>query len=161
MRSLLCLIACAVLAAEGHPEGTLLLKLGGPYPLQPGISLPDFRPGLSRHEVCIALRKALRAPERRLVLDCSEGLLISRGTAEALATELRRRDEGRQVSVLFGNMDDTDLVLAAACDEALICQTAIAKIDGLHLAQDYYATALEKLGVRVHAVASGPPKDGP
>lgn len=161
MRLLIALCACAVLAAgDAAPRGTVVITLTGPLSLRP--SEPLFGGGdMPLHEATLKLREALAATEPRLVLDLSRGFSPSLAVAEELAAVLRERPADKKVACLIDRAEDATMVVAAACDEVAMPDTGLLMVHGIAMEHWYLAGALAKLGVRFHAVASGPFKTAP
>jgi protease-4 len=154
----LCSAAAADHGAEAAPkpskDGTLVMRMHGGYQLRPPSHL--FGDGdASLHEACMALKRALAAPEPRLVLDCSNAFHPGLAAAEELASVIRDNKKGKKVSILLDEADDQALVVAAACDEVVMPEAGLLDVDGISLSSYYFADALAKIGVKFHAVASG------
>jgi protease-4 len=144
-------------AAEGSADGTVIVTISGGLELRPA---PDLfgQHERSLHEVTVDLRKALRSPERRVVLDLAAGWDGSLSAAEELAAVLRSEKgtvEGRTVTCLVDGTDDSAMAVAAACDEVVMASAGLLDVDGVAIESYYFADALAKLGVKFHAVASG------
>jgi protease-4 len=146
--------------APAKGSGTLIMQLSGSFPLRPA-SLFFADRDSSLHDATMNLRQALAEPEPRLVLDLTEGFQPNLAAAEELAAVLRARPAGKHVACLLDNAQDNALVVAAACDEVAMSSAGILMIDGLAASSDYYADALAKVGVKFHAVTSGPAKTAP
>ena len=165
---LLALLALVLplVAAETAPGptpplgGTLIMQLSGTFPLRPSSFLLEERE-LSLHDATMQLRQALHEPENRLVLDLSEGFEPTLVAAEELSAVLRGKPAGKHVVCLLDNAQDNSLVVAAACDEVVMSEAGLLMVHGLASSTDYYADALAKIGVRFHAVTSGPAKSAP
>lgn len=165
--SALLLPAAVTTAAEGKARveagpaagGTLVVPLAGSLPLQPAPGM--FADGdTSLHDATVALRQALRAPENTLVLDLSGGFAPTLAAAEELAEVLRAERQAdprpaRRVVALVDGLDDRALVLTAACDEVVMSEAGVLMAMGLYLDSWYLGDALARIGVKVHAVASG------
>lgn len=135
--------------------GTVILTLSGGLQLRPHAELFGNHE-LSLHEATIDLRKALRGPAKRIVLDLSEGYGGSLASAEELASIIRAEPRGgRTVACLLDGVQDNALVLAAACDETVLAGAGLLDIDGIAAESYYFKDALAKVGVSFHAVASG------
>jgi protease-4 len=153
------LVVGAVLVA-GEARGTVVVTLTGGLELRPAEGL--FGGGEpSLHQSTQQLREALGGPEPRLVLDLSRGFSPGLAAAEELAAVLRERAPGRRVACLIDRCEDSVLVVAAACDEVVIPIGGMTAVHGLAAETWYLAGALARLGVRFHAVASGPFKTAP
>ncbi len=143
-------------AQDSKPhEGTVILTLSGSLHLRPQ---PEMFGGheLSLHEATIALRKALRGPAKRIVLDLSEGYNGSLAGAEELAAVISSEPrDGRTVACLLDGVTDNALVLAAVCDETVLASAGLLDVDGIAAESFYFKDALAKLGVSFNAVASG------
>lgn len=149
-------------AAEGVADGTVVVSLSGSLDLRPE---PDFfgHHEVSLHEATVDLRKALRSAEKTVVIDLSAGFEGSLAAAEELASVIRaekdgvegRVVEGRTVTCLLDGNGDGALVIAAACDRAVMADAGMLDVDGISIESLYFADALAKAGVRFHAVASG------
>jgi len=166
--ALVLLVLTAITAGESAPDplpqkpaGTVIVTLQGALPLRPsmGLFLSGGESGL--HEATMAVQRALKAPEPRVVLDLSNGFAPGLAAAEELAAVLRTRPAGKTVACLIDAVTDAVLVVAAACDEVATVEAGMLAIAGVDLSTDYYADALAKLGVRFHAVTSGPAKTAP
>lgn len=145
---------------DGNPNGTLIMTLHGSFPLRPAGLL--FGPGdKSLHDATMELREALLAPEKHLVLDLSNSFDPGLAAAEELAAVLRNRPVGKKVSCLVDGLNNAALVVTAACDEVVMAEAGVLMIGGLAANVDFYADALAKIGVRFHAVTSGPAKTAP
>jgi protease-4 len=146
--------------APAAPGGTLIMQLSGSYPLRPASFMLEERE-TSLHDITMRLRQALGEPERRLVLDLSEGFSPTLVAAEEMAAVLRGKPAGKHVVCLLDNAQDNTLVVAAACDEVVMSEAGLLMVHGLAASTDYYADALAKVGVHFHAVTSGPAKSAP
>jgi protease-4 len=154
MKSVL-LVLLSVCLCAGEAKGTVVMDLTGSLDLRPAESwLGEGDPAL--HVVTQRLRDALAAPEPRLVLDLTKGFAPGPAAAEELAAVLRERPAGKRVACLVDGVEDAAMIVAAACDEVLMADAGILAVDGSALSNYYLAPALAKLGVRFHAVASGP-----
>ena len=145
----------AVEAETTTTGGTVILTLSGGLELRPA---PSWFGGhdLSLHEATVALRKALRGPATRVVLDLSEGYSGSLTAAEELAAVIRAEPrQGRSVACLVDGAQDNVLVLTAACDETVLASAGLMDVDGIAAESYYFKDALAKIGVSFHAVASG------
>lgn len=155
----------AVAAEPGSatPEagGTLVIRLDGSFPLRPMGGLFFGGNETSLFDATMLLKRALSEPEQRLVLDLSNGFSPGLAAAEELAAMLRSRGAGRKVACLVDNLEDQALVVAAACDEVVMVESGRLMIDGLAADSDYYADALNRFGIKFHAVTSGPAKTAP
>jgi protease-4 len=145
----------------GDAAGTVMIELVGTLPLRPELSLLNLDGELSMHEACETLRRAFRAPEPTVALDLSQGFAPGLAAAEELAAVLRSRPAGKRVICLLDLVDDAALLVAAACDEVVANEAGLLVVDGLALEVDHFAGALAKIGVRFHAVTSGPEKIAP
>ncbi len=170
------LLACAVLplraadaedgkaakdgAQKPSKEGTLVMRLHGDYQLKPP-SVIFGESGTSLHDITVQLKSALRAPEPRLVLDCSTGFSPGLAAAEEMASVIRENKGKKRIAILVDEVDDQALVVAAACDEVVMPEAGIVSVDGIGLSSYYFADALAKIGVHFHAVASGDHKTAP
>ena len=135
--------------------GTVILTLTGGLELRPA---PSWFGGhdLSLHEATIALRKALRGPAARVVLDLSDGYSGSLTAAEELAAVIHaEKRPGRTVACLLDGAQDNVLVLTAVCDETILAGAGLMDVDGIAAESYYFKDALAKVGVSFHAVASG------
>lgn len=158
----LLLTACAwgaesveVAADPANAGGTVILTLSGDLALRPAPSWFGDH-DLSLHEATIALRKALRGPAKRVVLDLSEGYSGSLAAAEELAAVIRAEQRpGRTVACLVDGAQDNVLVITAACDETVLASAGLMDVDGIAAESYYFKDALAKIGVSFHAVASG------
>ena len=154
------LLLLGVMLAAGEARGTVVVTLTGGLELRPSEGL--FGGGEpSLHEATQQLREALGGPEPRLVLDLSRGFRPGLAAAEELAAVLRERAPGRKVACLVDQAEDAVLVVAAACDEVVIPIAGMTAVHGLAAESWYLSSALARLGVRFHAVASGPFKTAP
>lgn len=145
----------AVEAEATAAGGTVILTLSGGLALRPA---PSWFGGhdLSLHEATIALRKALRGPAARVVLDLSEGYSGSLTAAEELAAVIHaEKRPGRTVACLLDGAQDNVLVLTAVCDETILAGAGLMDVDGIAAESYYFKDALAKIGVSFHAVASG------
>lgn len=159
MRLLIALLA-AVLAYAGEARGSVHLTLAGSCGLRPSEGLlGGGEPSL--HEVTQKLREALLAPEPRLVLDLSRGFRPGLAAAEEIAAVLRERAPGKTVSCLIDQIEDPALLVLAACDDIAMPIAGMQAVRGLAAEHWYMAGALGRIGVRFHAVASGPYKTAP
>jgi len=142
-------------ATASATGGTVILTLSGSLELRPA---PSWFGGhdLSLHEATIALRKALRGPATRVVLDLSEGYSGSLAAAEELAAVIRAEHRpGHTVACLVDGAQDNVLVLTAACDETVLASAGLMDVDGIAAESYYFKDALAKIGISFHAVASG------
>lgn len=156
---LVCLLLCAA-AAAGEAKGTVILTLSGDLSLRPAQGLfGGGDPPL--HEVTQKVREALQGPEPRLVLDLTRDCRPTLAAAEELAAVLRERTPGRTVACLIDQAQDATLAIAAACDEVVMPASGLLAVHGLAAESWYLAPALARIGVRFHAVASGPFKTAP
>jgi protease-4 len=130
------------------------MRLHGNYQLRPPSHLFGDSDA-SLHEASMAIKRALAAPEPRLVLDCSNGFHPGLAAAEELASVIRDNKKGKKVAILLDEADDQALVVAAACDEVAMPEAGLLDVDGVSLSSYYFADALGKIGVKFHAVASG------
>ena len=167
VRSLLALAAATLVAAalplpaaEGSADGTAIVRLEGRLDLRP---VQDFlghhEPSL--HEATVDLRKALRGPEKTIVIDLTAGFGGSLAAAEELASVIRAEKgtvSGRTVTCLMDGAEDSALVIAAACERSVMAGAGLLDVNGIVLESLYFADALAKVGVKFHAVASGPHK---
>lgn len=147
--------ATAAETAAKDASGTTIVTLSGPLDLRPR---PDFFGGheQSLYEATITLRKVLRGPSQRVVIDLSDGYAAGLAVAEELASVIRaERGTTRTITCLVDGVEDNALVLAAACDETVMANAGVIDIDGVALESFYFADALAKVGVKFHAVASG------
>lgn len=152
-------------AAEGSADGTVVVTLSGSLDLRPE---PDFfgHHDASLHEATVDLRKALRSAEKTVVIDLSSGFEGSLAAAEELASVIRAEKgggeghpvEGRTVTCLLDGNGDSALAIASACDRTVMASAGMLDVDGISIESLYFADALAKVGVRFHAVASGPHK---
>lgn len=150
------LLALVLILAAGE-SGTVILSLSGELPLRrPPSVFGDA--GWELHTAAERWREALAGRERRIVLDLSRGFRAGLASAEALAALVRQRPPGRRIACLLGDVGDSALIVAAACDEVVVDAAAILGVRGLAAEVWYAAEALAKLGIRCHAVASGPYK---
>jgi protease-4 len=140
--------------------GTLIMSLGGSFPLRPSSFLLQ-ESGWSLFDTCTRLRQALKAPQTRLVLDLTNGFAPGLAAAEELAGVLRARPAGHTVACLLDNTSDSAYVVAAACDEVVMADAGILMVDGLAISSDYYGEALGRVGVKFHAITSGEAKTAP
>lgn len=145
----------------GKPNGTLVLTLQGSFPLRTSGGLLFGDQDKCLFDATMDLREALAAPEKRLVLNLSRHFTPSLVAAEELAGILKNRAAGKRVIGLIDGIDDSGMIVAAACDEIVIAEAGIVMVDGLAGGVNYYADALAKLGIRFHAVTSGPAKTAP
>ncbi len=144
----------AVEAAD-TASGTTVITLSGSLSLRPQPSLFGGHEQ-SLHDATITLRKVLRGPAQRVVIDLSQGYGAGLAVAEELASVIRaERGSTRTITCLIDGVEDNALVLAAACDETVMANAGIIDINGVALESYYFADALAKLGMRFHAVASG------
>jgi len=151
---LLALISFGLIAAEG---GTVAVQLSGSLPLRSAPSL--FGPAdLSLYEATALIRQALAAPEPEVFLDLSSGFSPSLAAAEELV-EIIRAERGapgaKKITALIDMLDDRGLIVAAACDEVIVSEAGMVAAMGLSLGTVYMKEALAKVGITVHAVASG------
>ncbi len=156
------LLACllAVLVHAGEAKGSVHLVLSGTFSLRPSEGfLGGGEPSL--HEATQKLRDALAAPEPRLILDLSRGFRPGLAVAEELAAVLRERAPGKTIACLIDQVEDAALVVVAACDEVAMPIAGLQAVRGLAAENWYMAGALGRIGVRFHAVASGPYKTAP
>ena len=147
-------------APAGASSGTLVMQLSGSFPLRPASFMLEEREQ-SLHDTTMNLRTALGEKEGRLVLDLSEGFAPSLVAAEEIAAVLRTRPANKRVVCLLDNASDSALVVAAACDEVVMAEAGLLMLKGLAATTDYYADALNRIGVKFHAVTSGPAKSAP
>ncbi|MEK7412038.1 MAG: S49 family peptidase [Planctomycetota bacterium] len=160
MRTFILLFLSIVVWAGEAPQGTVVVELSGSLQLRPAESL--FGDGeMSLHEATMCLRDAMAAPEPRVVLDLSRGFEPGVAAAEELAGVLRERRAGKSIVCLIDGLTDAALIVASVCDEVVMPKSGTLAIHGLTLESWYLAPALAKLGVRFHAVASGPFKSAP
>ena len=153
-------VAMPLVAAEGTADGTTIVRLAGSLALRPA---PDFfghqEPSL--HEATVDLRKALRGPEKTVVIDLTAGFGGSLAAAEELASVIRAEKaavSGRTITCLLDGAEDSALVIAAACDRSVMAAAGLLDINGIALESLYFSDALAKAGMKFHAVASGPHK---
>jgi protease-4 len=157
------LVVTGLRTAEAPPAaggGTLIMQLNGSFPLRPASFLLEEREQ-SLHDITMNLRTALGEKENRLVLDLSDGFAPSLVAAEEIAAVLRGRPADKRVICLLDNATDNTLVVAAACDEVVMSEAGLLMLKGLAASTDYYAEALGRIGVKFHAVTSGPAKSAP
>lgn len=159
-RTIIALLALLSVLAAGEGRGTVLLTLSGTLSLRPAEGLLGGGE-VPLHEATMQLREALQAPEPRLVLDLSRGCEPGLAAAEELAAVLRERRPGKSVACLIDRVSDPVLIIAAACDEVVMPERGVLAVRGLAAETWYLAPALERIGVRFHAVASGPYKTAP
>ncbi len=176
--ALLLLLTCAVFAADVEApaaaapagaapattvlrDGTVVLTLSGSLPLRPGGGFLFGDSGMSLHDATSHLKRAMAEPERRVVLDCSIEFHPGLAAAEELAAVLRARPAGKTVACLIDNASDAVMAMAAACDEVVMVEAGMLNLDGLALSTDYYGDALNLIGIKFHAVTSGPAKSAP
>jgi protease IV len=145
----------------GKPDGTLVVTLSGRLPLRPGGGFLFGDSGMSLHDATAALKRALSEPEDRVVLDCSTEFHPGLAAVEELVAVLRSRTAEKKVVCLIDNASDAVMALAAACDEVVMVEAGMLNLDGLGLTSDYYADALNLIGVKIHAVTSGAAKTAP
>jgi protease-4 len=141
-------------------SGTIVMHLRGSYPLRPASGMFGAAEA-SLFELTQQLRAALKAPPKRLVLDCSEGFSPGLAASEELAQLIRDNKGGKHVAMLLDGTDDRALVLAAACDEVVVAQAGLLDVKGLDLSTYYFADGLARLGIHFHAVTSGAHKTAP
>lgn len=162
MRTVL-LVVLALLSgylSAGEARGTVIITLTGALSLRPAEGF--FGGGdPSLHDATQKVREALQAPEPRLVLDLSRGFAPGLAAAEELAATLRDRGPGKTVACLVDQVSDAALVVAAACDEVVMPASGLLAVRGLAAESWFLAPALQRIGVRFHAVASGPFKTAP
>ncbi len=143
--------------APAAADGTVVVDLSGSLDLRPAPSLFGVHEK-SLHEITVDLRKALRSPEKHVVLDLSAGWGGTLAAAEELAAVLRAEKgqvAGRTVTCLVDGITDSALAVAAACDEVVMADAGLLDIHGVGIESLYFADALAKAGIRFHAVASG------
>ena len=141
--------------APAATGGTVILTLSGSLSLRPDPSLFGDHEW-SLHEATLALRKALRGPASRVVLDLSEGYHGSLAAAEELAAVIRSEQRpGRTVACLVDGAQDNVLVVTAACDEVVLASAGLMDVNGIAAESYYFKDALAKIGISFHAVASG------
>ncbi|MCX8039075.1 MAG: S49 family peptidase [Planctomycetota bacterium] len=159
-RSLLLWTLLAISALSGEPRGTVVIPLVGELPLRSAPALlADAAWDL--HTARERLREAFAERPAALVIDLSRGFRAGPAAAEALASVLRQRPAGSRVICLLGDVGDSALIIAAAADEIVLDQAAPLAVRGLAAESWYLAPALGKLGIRCHAVVSGPFKTAP
>ena len=142
-------------------DGTLVLTLSGNLPLRPGGGFLFGDSGMSLFDATMQLKKALSEPERRVVLDCSIEFHPGLAAVEELTAIIRARPSGKIVACLLDNASDSVMALAAACDEIVMVEAGMLNLDGLAMSTDYYGDALNRFGIKFHAVTSGPAKSAP
>jgi protease IV len=142
-------------------DGTLVLTLSGNLPLRPGGGFLFGDSGMSLFDATMLLKKAMNEPERRVVLDCSLEFHPGLAAVEELTSILRARPSGKKVACLLDNASDSVMALAAACDEIVMVEAGMLNLDGLAMSTDYYGDALNRFGIKFHAVTSGPAKSAP
>jgi protease-4 len=153
--------------AEPSSDGTLVVDLDGKFPLRPTGGLLFGGHDQSLFDATMALREALQAPEKRVVLDLTYGFNPGLAAAEELAAVLRAYKAtntgaaAKKISCLVDGLDDAAMVVARACDEVVVAEAGLIEVKGLAGGVDYYADALAKIGVKFHAVTSGPAKTAP
>ncbi|TVR14943.1 MAG: signal peptide peptidase SppA [Planctomycetota bacterium] len=149
-------------ADDAAADGTVVVTLKGSFPLvaQPSLWSP-MQMDMTLHEASELLRRAFRAPERRVVLDLSQGFMPSLAAAEALADTLRRRPDDIKVVCLVEQVGDAAFVVAAQADEVVMAQGGMLFVGGLSLNIDHYRDLLDSVGVRFTAITSGPQKIAP
>lgn len=153
----LLLLAAALRSGEA---GTAVLTLTGGLALRPSTGLlGGGDPSL--HDATLRLREALAGAQRRVVLDLSRGFAPGLAAAEELAAVLRERAAGTTVACILDRAADPALIVAAACDEVVMPPWGVLMVRGLAAESWYLAPALARIGVRFHAVASGPFKTAP
>jgi protease-4 len=145
----------------GDPGGTLVVNLSGSLPLRPGGGMLFGDSGMSLYDATVLLKRAMTQVERRIVLDCSLEFDPGLTVAEELVAVLRSRSPDKRVICLIDNASDAVMALAAACDEVVMVEADILNVDGLSLSNDYYADALNRFGIKFHAVTSGAAKTAP
>jgi protease-4 len=145
----------------GQADGTLILALSGSLPLRPGGGFLLGDSGMSLFDATAHLKRALQEPEKRLVLDCSLEFHPGLTAAEELAALLRTRPAGKTVVCLIDNASDAVMAMAAACDEVVMVEAGMLNLDGMALSSDYYGDALNRFGIKFHAITSGPAKTAP
>ncbi len=145
----------------GEPEGTLVINLSGNLPLRPGGGFLFGDSGMSLFDATVLLKRAITQPEKRIVIDCSLEFAPGLAVAEELAAVLRSRSTDKRVVCLIDNASDAVLAIAAACDEVVMVEAGMLNVDGLSLSSDYYADALNRFGIKFHAVTSGAAKTAP
>ena len=156
-------ILTAVEAAPplGEPGGTLVVNLSGSLPLRPGGGFLFGDSGMSLFDATVLLKRAITQAEKRIILDCSLEFAPGLAAAEELAAVLRSRSTDKRVVCLIDNASDAVLAIAAACDEVVMVEAGMLNVDGLSLSSDYYADALNRFGIKFHAVTSGAAKTAP
>ena len=148
-------------AAPQLKPGTSYVFLRGHFPLRADVALFQT-PTLTRAEMRQLLEKTFARETQRVVIDCSAGAFLSATIAESFAALIRQqKKQGQLVSCVVDGATDADMIVAAACDEVICLQASFHAVDGIAMYMDYYADALQKLGVTFHAVTSGPEKTAP
>ncbi len=146
---------------NGSPTGTVIVKLTGQLPLRPGGGLLFGDGGASLYDATVLLRRAITQAENRIVLDLSLEFNPGLAAAEELAAVLKTRSAEKKVTCLIDNASDAVMALAAVCNEVVMVEAGILNVDGLSMSSDYYADALNRFGIKFHAVTSGAAKTAP
>lgn len=158
---LLCLSIAPSHAQEGNPSGSVVIELTGSLPLNSPFDLFGSGAQPSLHDACELVRRAFRGAESRIIIDLSAGFAPGLAAAEELADTIRRKPQGKTVAVLLENIEDSSLIVAAAADEVVAAQQGLLLVDGVSMQLDHYKGLLDKLGVKMTAVTSGPEKTAP
>jgi protease IV len=147
--------------SAGDANGTVVVSLSGHFPLHPGGGMLFGDSGMSLFDATTTLRRALLAPERRVVIDCTLECHPGLAAAEEFAAIIRNKNDDKQVTCLIDNASEAVMAIAAACDDVAMIEAGMLVVDGLGVSADYYADALNRFGIKFHAVTSGAAKTAP
>jgi protease IV len=154
-------LEAASTTVAGEPQGTVVVSLSGSFPLHPGGGMLFGDSGMSLFDATTLLKRAIQAPERRVVIDAALECHVGLAAAEEFAAIIRSKNPDKQVSILIDNASEAVMTIAAACDDVVMIEAGMLVVDGLGISADYYADALNRFGIKFHAVASGVAKTAP
>jgi protease-4 len=117
-------------------------------------SLPfmPLRGSLSLQEILFVLDHAVADERVREVLLDIDGLRTSPAKVAELRNAVERVRKGRKkVTALLRSAEDSDYLLASACDSIIVERGGSLLLDGLKAESLFYTTPLGKIGVQVQA----------
>jgi len=107
---------------------------------------------LSQQELLFLLRRASGDSRVAAVLLSIDGLRAAPAKIGELRTSIEElRKEGKRVIAFLRSPEDSDYLLATACDSIIVAKGSFMLLDGLRAETLYYKTALAKIGVSFQA----------
>ncbi|MBN2358649.1 MAG: signal peptide peptidase SppA [Deltaproteobacteria bacterium] len=127
-------------------------------PLEAATYSADEIPG----EIPLALERAARDSSVEAVLIEIRPIEVGLAQVQSLRRRLEAlRSAGKRVFALVDRAGDREYLLAAAADSIIMPPSGSFAVDGVGSTMEYFAAALEHIGVRAHAIAAGDYKSAP